>query len=139
MGNEGSSELRLAAMTVWRYWCSDGRAGAAREAMEAVEAEQRRRIESFRTELQKIIGEGLNIKIKINGGCVEAEIEDLCFVAVELPPSYKQEHLTLVALLGRCSSCGVETMSEPFYNFAGLGKMLERFEPGHQHLCCARR
>jgi hypothetical protein len=138
MSNEEPSELRLAALIVWHFWRTVGTSIAPSDATEAIEAEQRRRIESFRTELQRIIGEGLDIKIRINGGCVEAEIEDLRFVALELPTLGKQGYTTLVTLLGRCPSCGVEAMSEPIFNFVGLGKQLEQFVPILDHYCHAR-
>ena len=122
--------LRQMATVIWQVWSLEARA-----AREAIEAEQRRRLESFRAELRKIIGDRDDINIRINGGCVEAEVEDICFVAFEFSAPGTQEQLTLVTLLGRCPSCGAEAMSEPFYNLAGLGKMLERFAPISNHLC----
>lgn len=138
MNSEGLSDLRLAALISWHFWRTEGTLMKPREATEAVEAEEKRRIESFRTELQRVLGEKLEIKIRINGGCVEAEVEDLRFVALELSSSGKQESTTVVTLLGRCPSCGVETMSEPIYSFWGLGQRLERFEPILDHYCHAR-
>lgn len=122
--------LRQVAIMVWHVWSPEAKA-----AKEVTEAAQERRIESFRTELQRIIGDKFDINIRINGGCVEAKIEDLSFIAFEIPTHNKQEYVTLVTLLGRCPSCGVATMSEPIYNLPGLGKMLESFEPFHKHVC----
>jgi hypothetical protein len=45
----------------------------------------------------------------------------------------------MITLLGRCPSCGVETMSRPFFDLAGLGKMLAEFEPIYGHYCPTRR
>jgi hypothetical protein len=129
MGSEGPT-LRQLAITVWHVWSP--RSTSTREA---VESKQRRRIERFRAELFKIIGETVEINIRINGGCVEAKVEDLRFIAFEIPSSEQSGYMTLVTLLGRCPSCGTETMSEPIYNLAGVGKMLESFEPIRRHLC----
>lgn len=126
-------ELRTAAILVWHYQQMGG--GEAWAATENTKAEQTRRVERFRAELHRIIGQRDDISFTANGGCIEAEVEDLRFVAFEIPSHHKQEQLILVTLLGRCPSCGVETMSEPFHSFAGLGKMLERFEPIQAHLC----
>jgi hypothetical protein len=137
MDSGKTSELRRAAILVWHYQFTGAK--EASSAAEITEAEQIQRIERFRLELQKIVGETDEIKFMINGGCIEAEIEDLRFVALECPPLGKQEPLTLITLLGRCASCGAEALSRPFYNFAGLGKVLERFEPGRWHLCYMQR
>ena len=137
MGGEANnwqvSELRMAAIIVWHHQHMGGADSWA--AAEATAAEQAKRVERFRAELQRIIWTREDISIRINGGCVEAEIEDIRFVALELPASGKHKPLTLVTLLGRCPSCGMETLSEPIYDLAGLGKMLEQFEPIHRHLC----
>jgi hypothetical protein len=131
MSSEESYELRLAAMIVWHYWNAEAKA-----AREATEAEQSRRIQSFRKEIERIVGRNFDIRIIVNGGCLEAIIEDVHFIALEFTSSATQEHTMLVSLLGRCRTCGVETMSEPFYNLAGLGKMLEKFKPSTLHSCC---
>ena len=44
--------------------------------MLAAEAEQSRRVERFRAELHRIVGERDGISFKVNGGCVEAKVED---------------------------------------------------------------
>lgn len=125
------SELRRAAILVWHYQRIGGREASL--ATEITEAEQAQRVERFRLELQKIVGTD-EIRLRINGGCVEAEVEDLRFISFEFI-SPKQEQWTLVTLLGRCPACGVETMSPPLYNLVGLGRMLEKFEPGFAHSC----
>ena len=130
MSSKSSSELRQLAIMIWQIWCPEGKEQRKREA-----AEQESRIERFRIELQRTIGKGFDISITINGGYVEAVIDNLRFIALELPSSGSQAPLALATLLGRCPSCGVETMSEPFYNLAGLGKMLEKFEPLFSHIC----
>ena len=107
--------------------------------MLAAEAEQSRRVKRFRAELHRIVGERDGISFKVNGGCVEAKVEDLRFVALEYTASKKRRGMPLVVLLGRCPSCGVETISEPFYSLAGLGKMLENFEPISAHFCPSRQ
>lgn len=128
------SELRMAAILIWHLrGKADGK--EAWTAMLKTEAERRRRVEKFRVELRRIIGERDDIRFRVNGGCVEAEVEDLRFAALELIASKKSEFQTLVTLLGRCPSCGVEVMSEPFYNIAGLGNMLASFEPIDKHFC----
>lgn len=134
--NDMSDELRTAAILVWHYQRMRGSEAWA-AAMET-NAEQRRRVERFRAELHSIVGKREDISLKVNGGCVEAEIEGLRFVSLEIPPFRNQGHLTLVTLLGRCPMCGAETMSEPLHNLAGLGRMLEMFEPIQAHLCLTR-
>src|SRR5205085_3648402 len=124
MIEEGLSELRLAAIIVYHHWHSEEMSMTVREATEATAAEHRRRIEVFRIELKRIIRGRDDISFRINGGCVEAEVEDLRFASLELTPSEKQEPVSLVTLLGRCPHCGTETISEPIYNLAGLGEML---------------
>lgn len=130
MNDKDSSFMRLAAIGTWHCACPEARA-----ASEAREAEESRRIENFRREMQKIAGYNFDLKITINGGCLEAVVDDLRFAAYEINSSKTEECLTVVTLLGRCSNCGVETMSEPFYDLAGLGKMLEKFEPIPWHYC----
>jgi len=127
------SHLRLAALLSWYYWCPEARA-----AREKTEAERRGRVERFRAELAKIFGNKCDVSISINGGCVEALIEDLRLAAYEFTDPRTKEPRTMVSLLGRCSSCGAETLSEPFADLAGLGKSLERFAPVSEHLCTAR-
>lgn len=133
MSSEPSSDLRLAAIISWHLWCPEAR--AARETTEAI---QNQRIERFRAELVRIFGDSYDIDIKINGGCVEAVIDDLRFLAYEIIIPKTKEIYTAVSVLGRCPSCGVSTMSKPFSNLAGLGKMLEKFEPTHEHYCYTR-
>jgi hypothetical protein len=133
MSSKDSSELRMAAILVWRYEHLGERGTTS--AVEAIKAKEKQRIERFRYALQMIFREINEISFRINGGCIEAEIEDLRFVALEFPASGKQEPLTVVTLLGRCPSCGVEVMSEPFHRLSGLGKILENFEPIRWHYC----
>jgi hypothetical protein len=134
-----TEDLRTVALLVWNLRHKEGREAWA--AMLAAKAEQSRRMERFRAGLRRIVGEREDIVFKLNGGCVEAEVEDLRFAALEYPASKKREELTLVTLIGRCPSCGIETMSEPFHSLAGLGEMLEKFEPISGHPCpsCQRR
>lgn len=136
MSRKEPSELRLAAIMVWRHEHL-GEQGTV-SAVEAIKAREERRIERFRDALQMIFRKTDGINFRINGGCVEAEIEDLRFVALELPASGEQEPLLAVTLLGRCPSCGAETASKPIYRLSGLGKMLEKFEPIHLHSCSWR-
>lgn len=127
--------LSKVAILVWHIQLN----GDGREAWAAMldrEAEQSRRMEYFRAKIKQIVGERDDISVRINGGCIEAEVEDLCFVALEQHLNKQKD--VLVTLLGRCPSCGVETVSEPFYNLAGLGKMLEKFVPMYRHTCYAR-
>lgn len=127
------SELRMAAILIWRLEHLGERGTTL--AVEAIKAREDQRIERFRDALRMIFRGIDEINFKVNGGCVEAEIEDLRFVALEFPATGQQEPLTAVTLLGRCPSCGVETRSEPFYRLSGLGKMLEKFEPIRWHYC----
>lgn len=144
MNGEGTAssetpELRTAAIAVWHYWHMKGKNGReAWAAMLETEAKQFRRVEQFRAELFKIVGEREDISIRLNGGCVEAVVEDLHFLSYELTTPRMKEPCLMVSLLGRCPSCGVETRSEPFANLGGLGKQLERFEPAYEHLCPSR-
>jgi len=131
MSDQQLSDLRLAAILSWYYWCPEARA-----ASEKTESALRGRIERFRAELVKIFGNKCDIDIQINGGCIEATIEDLRLIAFEFTASLTEEPRTMVSLLGRCPSCGVQTMSEPIVNLAGVGKQLEKFEPSSRHLCC---
>lgn len=136
--NEENTELSTAAIAIWHYWRMEEKSGKeAWTATLATRAAQLQRIDMFRAELQRLFGERSDITLRLNGGCVEAEVEDLRFIAYEFPAPKGREHVMLVTLLGRCPCCGVETMSEPFYNLAGLGKMLENFKPIHQHSCFA--
>jgi hypothetical protein len=131
--------LRMLAIILWRYQHIEGEGKKKPQAvMLEVKAEEERRIERFRAELRRIVGERDDISFKVNGGCVEAEVEDLCFVALEYTVPKTRKRMALVTLLGRCPSCGVEAISEPIYNLAGLGERLERFEPIHEH-CCPRQ
>lgn len=124
------SHLRLAALLSWYYWCPEARAESER-----TEAEREGRVNRFRVELAKVFGDKLHATITINGGCIEAVIEDLRLAAYEFTDSLTGEARAMVSLLGRCASCGAEAMSEPFCDLSGLGKMLERFEPSERHLC----
>lgn len=133
MSDEQLSNLRLAALLSWYYWCPEARA-----AHEKMEAERKSRIERFRVELVKIFGAKCEMQISINGGCVEAVIEDLRLVAYEFTSSLTKDARTMVSLLGRCSNCGAETASEPFINLAGLGERLENFKPVSEHFCHPR-
>jgi hypothetical protein len=130
MSEKEQSFMRQVAIGTWRLVCPEARA-----AGEARDAEERRRIESFRRELQKIAGYNVDFNITVNGGCLETVVDDLRFVAYEITSPEREECWTLVTLLGRCPSCGVETISEPIQDLMQLGKMLEKFEPFHQHPC----
>jgi hypothetical protein len=139
-GTSEIPELRTAAIAVWHYWRVEGKSGSeAWAATLETKAKQSRRMELFRAELYRVVGERDDIRLKINGGCVEADIEDLRFVALELTASKSQEHQTVVTLLGRCPSCGTETISEPIFSLGGLGKMLESFQPIYVHSCPSRQ
>jgi hypothetical protein len=127
-------ELRTAAIAVWHYEQLMVGSEAWAATLRTSE-EQARRVERLRAELHRIIGERDDIIFSLNGGCVEAEVEDLRFVALEFPASKPQEHQPVVTLVGRCPSCAALTISEPFYSLAGLGKMLEKFEPIYMHPC----
>jgi hypothetical protein len=140
-GNEMLDDLRDDLRTAAILVCHLEREEKGQDAWAAMleaKAEESRRMERFRAELHRIIGKRDDISFRVNGGCVEAEVEDLRFAALEYPASKKRSEMTLVTLLGRCPLCGVETMSEPLYNFAGLGKMLENFEPMREHFCPSR-
>lgn len=128
MSTEESFVLRLAAIGTWHYGQPEGKA-----EWKAADAELEHRIHRFREEIERIIGNGFDFKITVNGGCLEALIEDIRFIALEYTSSKNQEDVTIVTLLGRCSYCGVETMSKPFYNLSGLGQTLEKFEPNFRH------
>jgi hypothetical protein len=134
MSEEQLSHLRLAALLSWYYWCPEARA-----ASERTETERRERVERFRSSLVRIFGGKYDFRITVNGGCIETEIEGLRLLAYEVTPSQKTETSTMVTLLGRCPSCGVETMSETFIDLGGLGKQLERFEPIYDHFCLSRQ
>jgi hypothetical protein len=136
VGGVGTSELRMAAILVWHHRRMGG--SEAWEAMLETKAEQARRVKRFRSELHRVVGKRDDINFKVNGGCIEAEIEDLRFIALDVNSSEKKKKAMRIALLGRCPSCGTETASEPVYSFARLGEMLERFEPCHRHICYAR-
>jgi hypothetical protein len=132
MSNKEQSFMRTVAISTLDCLCPEAKA-----TREARKAKEMRRMESFRQELQKIAGYNIEINITINGGCLEAVIDDLRFVAYEISSSKAEDHWTVVTLLGRCPSCGVETLSEPFHDLLGLGKMLEEFEPMRLHRCYA--
>jgi len=139
-GSRETPELRTAAIAVWHYWHMDGKNGSeAWAAMLETKARQSRLVEQFRAELFKIVGEREGISFKLNGGCVEAVVEDLHFISYELTTPRMKEPCMMVSLLGRCPSCGTETRSEPVVNLAGLGKQLECFEPAYEHFCPSRR
>jgi hypothetical protein len=129
----------MLAIILWRYQHIEGEGKKKPQAvMLEVKAEEERRIERFRAELRRIVGERDDISFSINGGCVEAEVEDLRFVALEYTVPKTRKRKALVTLLGRCPTCGVEAISEPIYNLAGVGRMLENFEPINEHLCLAQ-
>jgi hypothetical protein len=126
----------MLAIALWRYQHIEGEGKKKpEEVIQEVKVGVARRIERFRAELRRIVGERDDISFRVNGGCIEAEIEDLRFVALEYTVPKTRERLAFVTLLGRCPSCGVETISEPIYNLAGLGKRLENFEAISNHLC----
>jgi len=91
-------------------------------------------MDKFLRTLRHVLGYWDDVILRMNGGCVEAEIDGLRFAALEVP-SELFGTVPLVTLLGRCRSCGVETTSQPFTSLAGLGKMLEKFEPTKIHRC----
>jgi hypothetical protein len=132
MREKEPSFMRLVAISTWRCTSPE-----ARIAGEARDAEEERRIESFRQKLQHIAVYNTDFDIVINGGCLEAVIDDLRFIAYEITSHKTEEHRTVLTLLGRCPSCGVETVSEPFKDLAGLGKILEEFVPIVHHFCPA--
>jgi hypothetical protein len=135
--SERTPGLREAAILVWHHQ----RTGDGREAWEAMletEAQQSRRVERFSAGLRRIVGERDDISFRVNGGCVEADVEGLQFAGLEVTGSKEREGQTLVTLLGRCPSCGALTMSEPFDTIGGLGKMLEKFEPISEHFCLSQ-
>jgi hypothetical protein len=134
MSDEQLPDLHVAAILSWYYWCPEARADSER-----TEAERRERVERFRSALVCIFGGKYDFRITVNGGCIETEIEGLRLLAYEVTPSQKTETRTMVTLLGRCPSCGVEAMSETFIDLSGLGKQLERFEPIYDHFCLSRR
>lgn len=111
--------------------------GEARLAAEFAEEKVAQRVERFLAELWGIIGKRDDINVRVNGGCVEAEVEDLHFAALEVPSRKMPGDRTFVTLLGRCPMCGAEIMSEPIYSLAGLGKMLNKFQPIEAHYCIA--
>lgn len=137
MNSATASELRLMAITLWHYQSMGG--SEARLAAEVTEKEQAQRIERFHAELIRIFGDRADIQLKVNGGCVEAVLDDLRFLAYEFTIPRTKELHTMVSLLGRCSSCGVETMSRPFVDLPGLGRMLTEFEPTFEHFCPTRQ
>jgi hypothetical protein len=132
MGDKELSFMRQVAISTWRCLCPE-----AKKAAEAKEAEEKKRIENFRQELQKIAGHKVDFDITINGGCLEAVVDDLRFVAYEITAP-TEERWTLVTLLGRCPSCGIETISEPVQDLARLGKILEEFVPITHHFCTGK-
>lgn len=130
MGDEGLPHLHLAALLSWYYWCPEAKA-----ASERTEAKREERVERFRSTLIRVFGNKYDFRITANGGCLETEIEGLRLLAYEFVSSPKKENMMMLALLGRCPACGVETMSSPFITLAGLGKILENFEPVSRHTC----
>jgi hypothetical protein len=130
MSEKEWSFIRTAAIFTWHCWSPEARA-----TWKAREAEDARRIESFRRELQKIAGTNADINITTNGGCLEAVIEDLRFVAYEFNSAKTEEPQMVMTLLGRCSECGTETLSEPIFDLTDLGKILEKFVPFRNHDC----
>jgi hypothetical protein len=133
MSDKEPSFMRLVAISTLHLLCPE-----AKVASEAREVEEARRIERFRQALKKIAGYNVDFNITVNGGCLEVMVDDLRFVAYEMTSPQTKEQWTMVTLLGRCSACGVETMSEPFCDLVGLGKMLEEFVPIFHHCCHAR-
>ena len=136
MGSEESPKLRTVAILVWHHQRMGGKEAWA-ATLETM-AEQQHRVERFCAELRRIVGERDDVSIRINGGCIEADVEDLRFVALENPLADRSRPVTRVTLLGRCTSCGSETISSPLNSLAGLGKILERFEPSSHHICHER-
>lgn len=133
MSDERIPGLHVAAILSWYYWCPEARA-----AHEKTDMEWKSRVERFRSALAQIFGGKCDFQITHNGGCIETEIEGLRLIGYEFTTKLTTEICTMVTLLGRCPSCGVETMSEPFENLAGLGRMLEKFEPICKHSCPRR-
>lgn len=138
-GTSETPELRTAAIAVWHYWRMEEKGGdAAWAATLETKAKQSRLVERFRAELYRIVGEREGISFRINGGCVEAVVEDLHFISYELTIPRIKEPCMMVSLLSRCPSCGTETRSEPFAHLVGLGKMLESFKPAYEHFCSSQ-
>ena len=137
MSIETPSEFCQAAILI--YYIQSTGPHTAEEALKATLSEQSEQVERFRTQLISLFGDATEMQVKLNGGCVEAAIEELRFLSYE-SRSYRTKELeTMVTLLGRCPACGVETMSRPFIDLAGLGKMLVKFEPIFEHLCLTRQ
>lgn len=82
MSIEESSVLRMAAIGTWHYGQPEAKA-----EWKAADAELERRIQRFREEIERIVGKGFDFKITINGGCLEALIEDVRFIALEFTSS----------------------------------------------------
>ena len=133
MGGESASVLRQYALIMWHL----SSAADHMAALRAGEAERQRRMGSFRAELRRIVGADFDITVTINGGCVEAVIEDLRFAAFEYAGPDDSDPVVMATLLGRCPRCGLETPSEPIQDLAELGKLLERFVPIFTHPCHA--
>lgn len=133
MSREEAPEMRTIAILLWRLEQFGERGTEA--AAEAIKARDEQRIERFREAMKMIFYRTDEIRFKINGGCVEAEIEGLRFVGLEFPARDNGEASTAATLLGRCPSCGAEVMSEMIHSLAHLGKILEKFEPIRWHYC----
>jgi hypothetical protein len=133
MSRKESPELRIVAILLWRleHFGEPGTEAAA----EAIKARDEQRMERFRDALGMIFRRTDEISFRINGGCIEAKIEGLRFVSLEFPARGNHVPSTAVTLLGRCSSCGAEVMSETIHSLSELGKMLEKFEPIRWHAC----
>lgn len=136
MSSKEPSELRIAAILLWRNEHLGERGTSS--AVEAIKAREEQRIGRFRDALQMIFKEIGEVNLRVNGGCVEAEIDDLRLLSHEFTTPGSSEPSTTVSLLGRCPSCGVETRSRPFFDLSGLGRMLEDFEPAYEHFCPTR-
>src|ERR1044071_7497490 len=106
MSYKEQSFIRTLAIATWR--CLNPK---PLDAAEARNAEESKRVERFCRELRKIAGENFDIDVTVNGGCLEAIIDDLRFVAYEVTPT-GEVHYTVLTVLGRCPSCGVEVISE---------------------------
>ncbi|HEY0375333.1 MAG TPA: hypothetical protein VGC87_00070 [Pyrinomonadaceae bacterium] len=132
MNIESPTEIYTVALIMWHFQRMELK--EAVKAADATKDKQRGRVERFRETLHQVVGKQEDIIFRLNGGCVEAEVDGLRFAALEIP-SEEYGTVSLATLLGRCPLCGVRTMSEPFYNLAGLGKMLEKFEPIGWHSC----
>jgi hypothetical protein len=137
MNIDSPSEFCQAAILI--HHLQSMKSEEAVEALKATVSEQEQRMARFRARLIDLFGHEREMQIKLNGGCVEAAIEELRFLSYEYRSPRTKELEMVITLLGRCPACGVETMSRPFVDLAGLGKLLVKFEPIFEHGCPTRQ